>query len=102
MLIKFRTAYGLAHNSSLETLLSVNRHYAALLQGDGKVAARGKSVSSKEVSRVIKQGYETLSIQAREGLDRWDRYREADHKALMKRITRTVVEDARCLLAEGK
>ena len=57
-----------------------------------------KNLSSEEVSRVIKQGYDTLSIEAKEGLDRWEKYREGDRKALMKKITRCAVEDARTLL----
>ena len=120
---KFRAAYHLSDNSSLETLLSVNRHYVALLNGGdakgqngsaagkdkgkggsaglGRGLGRSANLSAREVSRVIKQGYDTLSIEAKEGLDRWERFREGDRKALMKKIARTVVEDARGLLREG-
>ena len=47
---------------------------------------------------MIKQGYETLSIQAKEGLDHWDKFREADHKMILKKIARVAVEDAKSLI----
>jgi len=50
------------------------------------------------VAEVIKQGYETLSIQAKEGLDTWDRYREADERTLLKKMARAAVADVKILL----
>jgi hypothetical protein len=96
ILAKFKDAYGLSKNSSIQTLLDVSAHYNNLLNGRTK----SKHLSPKEVSDVIKQGYETLSIEGREGLDRWEKFREADFKALLKKIARTAVEDARTLVLE--
>ena len=85
----------------------MHRHYVALLSADSNAKGKAapvvlmnarKNLSSEEVSKVIKQGYDTLSIEAKEGLDRWEKYREGDRKALMKKITRCAVEDARTLL----
>ncbi|KAJ9645935.1 hypothetical protein H2199_002978 [Coniosporium tulheliwenetii] len=102
ILTKFRDAYDLskqASASSIETLISVSSHYHALLE-DGKGKARSKNLSPKEVNQIIKQGYETLSIQAREGLDQWEKFREADHKVVLKKIARLAVADAKDLLQE--
>lgn len=103
ILTKFRDAYDLSKqqsSSSIETLISVSSHYYELLQGDEKGKVKSKNLSPREVSKVIKQGYETLSIQAKEGLDHWERFREADHKGVLKRVARCAVEDARVLVAD--
>ncbi|KAF2141181.1 uncharacterized protein K452DRAFT_271832 [Aplosporella prunicola CBS 121167] len=102
ILTKFRDAYDLTKSSTnnIETLVSVSAHYYALLEGDEKGKVKSKNLSPREVSKVIKQGYETLSIQAKEGLDHWDRYRETDHKSTLKRMARCAVEDAKALVAE--
>ena len=48
---------------------------------------------------MIKSGYETLSVTAKDGLDSWDRYREADEKTVMKRVARVAVADVRAFLS---
>jgi hypothetical protein len=101
-LIKFRDAFGLSGQSdSMQTLINVSEHYHSLLESDGKGKSRNKHLSPQEVSQVIKQGYETLSIDASEGLDRWDKFREADFKSMLKRIARVAVEDAKALNEDG-
>ncbi|KAE8853413.1 hypothetical protein PTNB73_02263 [Pyrenophora teres f. teres] len=100
VLTKFRDAYGLAGQSdSMQTLINVSSHYQSLLEND-KAKARSKHLSPQEVNTIIKQGYETLSIDASEGLDRWEKFREADYKSLLKKIARAAVEDAKALNAE--
>lgn len=97
-LVKFRDAYGLDKSedpTSIETLIGVSRHYADLIAEKGK----SSNLSPREVSRIIKQGYETLSIEAREGLDQFERYREADHKVELKKIARVAVADAKAMVA---
>lgn len=96
-LVKFRDAFALGKQGSMQTLINVSNHYQALLSDKGKAR---KHLSPQEVHAVIKQGYETLSIDASEGLDRWDKFREADHKSTLKKIARVVVEDARGLGGE--
>jgi hypothetical protein len=103
ILTKFRDAYKLSPAGSKEThsidiLISVSSHYQDLLEeskGKGK-----KNLSPREVHQVIKQGYETLSIQGQEGLDSWEKYREVDEKGKLKRIARVAVEDGRKLVRE--
>jgi hypothetical protein len=93
-LTKFSEAYGLSKRpgSSINTLVSVETHYKALLaQGRGGRA----HLTSAQVGEVIKQGYETLSIQAKEGLDGWERYREVDERGLLKRVARVAVADVK-------
>lgn len=102
ILVKFRDAYALSSQSGpTQSLVNVSSHYHSLLEDKGNGKARSKVLSPREVSDVIKQGYETLSIETSEGLDRWDKFREADHKSVLKRISRTVVEDAKLLTEDS-
>ena len=100
ILVKFRDNYGLQKRStsSIDTLISVSTHYNQLLAG-GAAGRRGKNLTSIQVAGVIKQGYETLSIQAKEGLDSWDKYREADERVFLKKMARTVVGDVKTLVS---
>jgi hypothetical protein len=79
----------------MQTLINVSSHYHSLLEGSERGKVRSKNLSPREVSNVIKQGYETLSIDTSEGLDRWEKFREADFKTLLKRIARAAVDDAK-------
>lgn len=99
ILTKFRDVFDLESSSSMQTLVNVSGHYHTLLESkDGK--AGRKNLSPREVNTVIKQGYETLSIEAGEGLDRWERFREAGWKVALKKIARAAVEDAKRLEEE--
>lgn len=97
-LIKFRDAYGLTGNgeaaASMKTLIGVSQHYSELIEGQ---KGRTKNLSPREVGKIIKQGYDTLSIESREGLDQWEKFREADHKVALKKLARVAVADARLL-----
>jgi hypothetical protein len=98
VLVKFRDVYGLSSPSGpMQSLINVSSHYHSLLEGNENGKARSTSLSPREVSNVIKQGYETLSIDTSESLDRWEKFREADHKSVLKRIARTVVDDTKFL-----
>lgn len=96
-LSEFQVAYALDKSpasSSIAILTGVSRHYSDLIRD-----ARGKNrnMGPKEVSKVIKQGYETLSLEARDGLDQWDRYREAEHRFELKKIARLATADSKAL-----
>jgi len=102
-LIKFRDAYDLskgARSGSVDTLISVSRHYHSLLEGDGKGKGRSKNLSPREVHKVIQSGYDTLSIQAKEGLDHWEKFREANHRTILKRMAKIAIDDAKDLLGD--
>ncbi|KAI1381069.1 DUF1741-domain-containing protein [Hypoxylon crocopeplum] len=96
VLVKFRDTYQLANrpSNSIGTLVSVSTHYKAMLDSGGSK----KNLTSTEVAEVIKQGYETLSIQAKEGLDGWERYREADERTLLKKMARATVADVQIIV----
>jgi len=101
-LTKFRDAYSLNDDndtSSIATLINVSHHYQDLL--DGEKSRGKKNLSPREVSNVIKKGYETLSIRSKEGVDRWEKFREADERTVLKKIARVAVEDVKKLLREG-
>lgn len=108
ILVKFRDTYHLSHrpSNSIDTLISVSTHYKTLLAeggakgGKGSKAGGGSVLTSLQVAEVIKQGYETLSIQAKEGLDSWEKYREADERTLLKKVARVAVGDVKMLVAE--
>jgi len=99
VLVKFRDNFGLGsrNSNSIDTLVSVSTHYKQMLaDGGGGGAKKGRQqLTSLQVAEVIKQGYETLSIQATEGLDRWERFREADERTLLKKMAREAVGDVR-------
>ncbi|PYI34689.1 DUF1741-domain-containing protein [Aspergillus indologenus CBS 114.80] len=106
------------HVTAIETLISVSTHFHTLLfvpdKGGEAVGGSGaadgespapvspnlkKNLSPREVHRIIKQGYETLSIPPLEGLSAWQKFREADWKVELKRAARCAVDDARQLVA---
>ncbi|KAI9799259.1 MAG: hypothetical protein M1833_004137 [Piccolia ochrophora] len=95
VLIKFKDAYSLdtRPRNSISTLIAVNTHYQDLLAS--QPSTKVKNLSPRQVSRVIKSGYETLSITAREGLDSWERYREIGEKAFLKKVARVAVGDVK-------
>ena len=100
VLVKFRDSYELGKRStnSIDTLISVSTHYNQLLaDAPGR---KGKHLTSVQVAVVIKQGYETLSIQAKEGLDSWEKYKEADEKNFLKKMARLAVNDCKLLVSE--
>lgn len=101
VLVKFRNNFGLEKrpNNSINTLISVSTHYNQLLQDDG-LGKKGKYLTSAQVAGVIKQGYETLSIQAMEGLDGYEKYREADNRAYLKQMARRAVADVKAFILE--
>ena len=101
-LTKFRDAYNFSQrpsSDSINTLINVSNHYYDLLESEkGKLG--NKHLGPRQVSKVIKQGYEGLSIQAKEDLDHWERFREADYRTVLKRIARVAVMDAQALVRE--
>ncbi len=101
ILVKFRDSYDLTKRptSSIGTLINVSTYYKELL-ADGASKKRVKHLTTAQVAAVIKQGYETLSIQAKDGLDSWDKYREADERVFLKKVARTVVADVKTIIAE--
>ncbi|CAG9944150.1 unnamed protein product [Clonostachys rosea f. rosea IK726] len=96
-LTKFKENYRLSnrHTNSIDTLINVSAHYKQML-AEGK--KRPSNLTPQQVTEVIKQGYETLSIQAKEGLDSWEKFREADERIVLKTMARSTVSDARAMV----
>ncbi|QQK45750.1 UPF0588 membrane protein [Penicillium digitatum] len=107
-------------SAAIDTLQSVSTHfYTLLFHSEGAETAavtaaspkadeptpvalpsiRKKNLSPREVHRIIKQGYDTLSIQPPEGLSAWAKWREAEWKSELKRAARFAFDDARQLVA---
>lgn len=82
----------------IDILMQVATHYHDLVEAEKGKGRMGNNMSPREVSKVIRQGYDTLSLPAMEGLDRWDRFREGDERGMLKRVARVAVEDTRKLL----
>jgi hypothetical protein len=106
ILVKFRDTYRLSNrpSNSIDTLVNVSTHYKEMLLANGgekKVGKKG-NLTSLQVAEVIKQGYETLSIQTKEGLDSWEKYREADERTLLKKMARAAVGDVQGIVSGGK
>ncbi|TKX21237.1 hypothetical protein C1H76_6778 [Elsinoe australis] len=94
---KLRDEYQLSKSAvgpNIDTLIGAGYHFTEAFD---KAGGNKKNVYPKDVMKVIKDGYETLSIEAREGTDHWTPYREQDHKVEIKKITRVVVADAKIL-----
>ncbi|EFZ01432.1 DUF1741-domain-containing protein [Metarhizium robertsii ARSEF 23] len=101
VLTKFKENYGLEDrkSNSIDTLISVSTHYNQLLAGGaGSSKKKPSRLTTHQVTEVIKQGYETLSIQAKEGLDTWGNFREADERTLLKKMARASVGDVRVMV----
>ena len=109
-LIRFKTAFKLdqadtnekndyaATTVPIDILIQVSKHYQQLIDEGGTQGRISKNLSPREVSKVIRQGYETLSLPTTEGLDHWATYREAEEKGMIKKAARTAVEDTKQLL----
>ena len=94
-LVKLRDTYSLASaddkKAHINTLVGVSKHYQELIDSE---RAKKEHLTPKEVANIIKKGYETLSLEEKEGLEKHDRFRETEHKTALKRIARVVVADA--------
>ena len=79
----------------IDILIRVSAHYHGLVDEEKGKGRMSNNLSPREVSKVIRQGYESLSLPTMDGLDRWDRFKEADGRNMLKRVTRSVVEDTK-------
>lgn len=97
---KFKQAYcdmgspSDALNQSVKALISVSSHYHELLK-----AQHGKKThqSPTAIQKVIKEGYDTLNLEADADFGHWEKWRENDWKPELKKMIRVSVEDARLL-----
>lgn len=85
-------------SAPIDILIQVAAHYHDLVESEKGEGRMGNNMSPREVSKVIRQGYDSLNLPAMEGLDRWDRFREGDERSMLKRVARVAVEDTKKLL----
>jgi len=99
-LIKFKSIYRLPDRSPIDVLLAVSSHYRSLLEAEKGKGKMGQNLSPREVSRLIRQGYEGLILPEgdRMALDGWQKYREGEERGMVKKAGRTAVEDVRALV----
>jgi Armadillo-like helical domain-containing protein 3, C-terminal len=86
----------------MTTLLSVCKHYQALLSEHQK-ASKSRHLSSDEVTKVIKQGYDSIQIPppspqvlSTEALSA--RYKELEYRPILKKIWRVCIADGTILV----
>ena len=102
-----------SQSHSIQTLLHISSHYHNLLStsNESSPSKTNQHPSAAAVAQVIKSGYETLDIPAATAAagagiggattgyeypgQGWREWREVEEKALLKRVVRSVVEDAR-------
>ena len=95
-LVKLRDTYSLSSatekQTSINILIGVSKHYQELIDSQ---RAKKEHLSPREVSKIIKQGYETLSIDGRDGQEAAEEgYREVEFRSILKRVARVAVGDA--------
>lgn len=89
---KLGTGTEFKRKAGIDTLIGVSQHYKDLIETQ---RAKKEHLSPNEVNKIIKQGYDTLTIETRNGnMEEVPGFREADYKAELKKIIRTVVADA--------
>ena len=85
-------------SSPVSILINVSSHYHVILEAEKQRGKMSKNVSPREVSKIIRQGYETLDVPRTEGLDAWDKWREGEERGLLKKAARVAVDDTRRVL----
>ena len=86
----------------MATLLSVCKHYQSLLS-DHQKRSKSRHLSSEEVVKVIKQGYDSIQITPTspsvaghiDGVS--GRYKEGEYRGILKKIWRTCIADGTVL-----
>lgn len=77
-------------------MAKANAHYRSMLEEQ-----KGKKVLKPgDVSKIIKQGYETLDLQSVDAWGSWTRFREVERKVLLKKAARVAVGDVKGMLAK--
>ena len=87
----------------METLLSVCQHYQSLINEHQKTS-KSRHLSSEEVIKVIKDGYDSVQIApifsgvVAQGQGIGGRYKEAEYRGILKKIGRICIADGNVLV----
>ncbi|TKA32230.1 hypothetical protein B0A54_14994 [Friedmanniomyces endolithicus] len=100
-LVKLRDTYQLGKpdgkGAAIEALLGVSQHYQEVIESH---RAKKEHLSPREIQKIIRQGYDTLNVEAQgDGQEQMRGFREADIKNEVKRFLKVVVADAVVLVS---
>jgi Domain of unknown function (DUF1741) len=98
-------------SQGMQTLLTVCKHYQSLLQ-DHQSKSKSRHLSSEEVTRIIKQGYDTIQLSGATtpttptphvgidgvGAPAGGKYKEGEFRGILKKIWRICIADGTVLL----
>ena len=109
MLINFKAAFPFvgtpASGSStavVDVLISTAAHFHGVLQSEKEKGKVRSTLSTKELHRIIRVGYESLEIPdvVSLGAENFEVWREGEHRSFMKRVARLAVDDVRRMMDE--
>ncbi|KAK1820922.1 hypothetical protein LTR12_004634 [Friedmanniomyces endolithicus] len=100
-LVKLRDTYQLGKpdgkGAAIDTLIGVSQHYQEVIESH---RAKKEHLSPREIQKIIRQGYDTLNVEAqREDQVQRRGFREADIKSEVKRFLKVIVADAVVLVS---
>jgi hypothetical protein len=96
-LTTLKTTFSLDASRIIDTLISVSKHYRELIEEQHK--GNAANLSPREVGKIIMKGYETFSVESRQGLEDFEKFRESEWKSVLKRVSKIAVADAAALVA---
>ncbi|TKA33063.1 hypothetical protein B0A54_14724 [Friedmanniomyces endolithicus] len=99
--VKLRNTYQLGKpdekKAAINTLIGVSQHYQEVIESH---RAKKEHLSPREIQKIIRQGYDTLNVEAqREDQVQGRGFREADIKSEVKRFLKVIVADAVVLVS---
>lgn len=109
-LTKFKAAFPILSSSAtsagtpIDLLITTAAHFHGILDAEKEKGKLRSTLSSREVSRVIRGGYETLDVADVNdmGVENFKVWRESEERGFIKKVARFAVEDVRKMLMSEK
>ena len=102
VLTKFKAAYSVPSPSPsapslIDTLIATSKHFHDILEAEKGKGRFRNVLSTKEVSRVIREGYESLEVSevGSLGVEGFPIWREGEERGLLRKIARMAVDNVR-------
>lgn len=91
-------------STPIDVLIATASHFHGILEAEKSKGRLRMALSSKEVNRVIREGYESLEVAdvGPMGVENFDVWREGEERGMVKRAGRLAVEDVRRLVGGGE
>ena len=91
-------------SSPIDLLIATAAHFHGVLEAEREKGRVRSTLSTKEVNRVIRAGYESLDVPeiGSMGVESFQVWRETEERGFMKKVARIAVEDVRKMLLEGR